>query len=646
MERMRNPLVCLLFVLSLAASGACGDDPPSASPGADAGTDTGAVPDMSNVDGDCQSVLVFVTDQTMVVANSDTTTLSVRHDDCTGTVIVGSLVSFEIVGEAGGSLLSAMTAITTADGVATLTLTAGSDAATFDIKVTAGDATSVLFNVTVSTTGIGSIDVTLSYAGELTFSGFTATLHPDTVCDDLGPFDLPVAFQSVEVPTITVHPEFSGVPALPDYAVAVVAEQASGAMGYGCADTITVASATTTDVSIEIGDIPITFDGVYELDNELDLSSVLPPSIETTLLIFAEMTDDNEPDGLGNDTTEDYGLDPAAFLLDFVYRQFCCWEAEECAGGGYSWECCQAQDFQHNYGDLELIYTENFTSWDGAQPYATGMCGALAQSWGLNPALQLMVDGWITALVPDIALKILTMVGDLSRAFTEMNIISELTVSEIYLDKTGGFTHELLRMVVDVHDFDGVVHTYEFDLADAGLSNLDYSGETTVTEDIELVIPEHSFQVDFGQLLHYVYLNVVIPTFDCDPDGDGTMAPCESTADLFRTWLDCAEIGDDIVEALVANLGISPVTDVQAESFCNLGLGLAGTYLEGEIADVTDYETIMTLSGTADAGTLNERREPTELINGVWDGTLTEETVEIGDFDGEFTGERTDDAPE
>ena len=48
----------------------------------------------------------------------------------------------------------------------------------------------------VTTSSLGSIDVQLSYEGDISFSRFNAVLYGDLACADINPFDLPTAFQS------------------------------------------------------------------------------------------------------------------------------------------------------------------------------------------------------------------------------------------------------------------------------------------------------------------------------------------------------------------------------------------------------------------------------------------------------------------
>jgi hypothetical protein len=610
---------------TLSRSGLVDDDAETGRPRPDAG-DTGEDTSLEA----CDLELTAPGGTTVGVLTGANASLSVRLADCEGIPVPsGTLVGFTAQGETGGTALMARSAATDDDGMAVVTLNAGFSEVAFEVLVEAEGAEPLTLHVTVSANPSGFITVTLTVPGPLTFDGFTPYLYAASSCALLGPYERPAAMlEGATVTSPASRPTLAGVPIGTDYVVIVLADKDRGLRGYGCADALAVLGGRETEAEVVIGELPIVFTGVYGLDNRLDLSGSLPPSVATTLQIFDEMTDDNSL--RGNHATQDYGLDPAAFLLDFVYRQFCCWEA---VGANPSWSSCRAQSFQHPWGDLSLLYIKDFMSWSGAQPVFFGMCGGL--EFG-NEAVMELVQDFILDSVPGVVLNLLQMAGDLSRAFTDMHLTSELTVAEAYLTKDSNFTHELQTMIVELHDMQGALHVFEFELRQAGLTNLAYTGETSVTDGHVLVIPEHSFRLDFGRLLLYVYRNGLLPLLDCDADRNGVTEPCTSTADLFRTWVDCSAVGVWLYENISDWISVATY-----QGYCDTGLTLAGLYVEGEIQSSIERQTVITLSGTAAAGELDGRRRALELIGGVWDGTLVEDDAEIGIFDGTFSGQRT-----
>lgn len=641
-SRARHAVAIWLLAGAGLLQTACADDPPDAiAPIEDAGgrdapvRDSAAEPDGVYDDPEvgCVPVLVFITEQAPTVSTDSGLELHVRLTDCDGTPMADTIVSFALIGDGGDSWLQADSALTDAAGEAAVMLWTGLTETTFQVEVSAEGAAPIGFDVTVFRPPTGAIRVSLVYGGGESFDRFLAFVYLGEPCGDLDPFDLSDALRSAPaLELLEGSVRFEELPPGESYLVAVQAEREGQVLGFGCTAGLSVEAGRTTEAVVDIADLPIVFSGVYDLDNRFDLSNALPPSVSTPLQVFDELTDDDDLEG--DITNESYGLDPAAFLLDFVYREFCCWEAldaePDISGFQADYYTCDAQDFQHPWGDLSAIYLYPFQFWDGAQAVFFGLCGALGS--GANEALQELVQELILENVPDVALRLLDIVGDLSRAFTEMHILSELTIGDVYIEKDGHFTHELVSMVVELHDLDGNLNTYEFALAEAGLSNLSYSAETTVSEGNVLLIPAHSFRLDFGKLLLYVYRDVLLPNLDCDPDGDGTTEPCETTGDLFATWVNCGSVG----ATLALEVGFFDASTYT--SFCKTGLDLAGYFLEGQLMNSTDYETVITIEGQCLGDDVDARRVVNTLRDGTWEGTLEEDSEVIGDFDGTFTG--------
>lgn len=616
------PLVSLTALLLLG----CGDDAPGGGNNTNEnGNYNQNCPPQMAIQGAAQLNL-------MVDAQAD---LTVQVTDCNADPITGAVVAFEIGGDDGGASLSVLSAVTGSDGLASVTLTAGSENATFDVTATTAGADSVTWAVTVTSDPIGLIVVNMTYNGDKVFDTYESYLFQNSACGGLDPFDIQGAVMgAAPVNVISAHPQFPGVPEGTNYSVGVVASFNGETLGWGCVDALTVTPGQVTDADVTIDDIPVNFNGLYYLDNHFDLTGALPPSVATVLAILDEMTDDHELDG--DAATNQWGLDPSAFLLDFVFRQFCCWSAEDTdpntQGIQADWSSCSAQSYKHDYGDLQVLYQQNFQNWEGAQPVAWGMCGVLDQSYqgmDAHKYAQDYVQGYIDDYVPDFILNLLQIIGDLSRVFTQMNILSELTVDDIDISKEGNFTHELKTLVIELHDLDGQLQTYQVDLAAAqAVPVQSYAGSTTAT-DTTLTIPPHEFQLKFGKLLQYVYLNYLLPLFGVT-----------NTGDLLALWIDCTnDVGPwlfDVVDNLLGS--VNPISEQDMINYCDQGLQAAGNYVDTSIDDWIDVTATFELQGTCEAGDLDENRTAITLVNGQWDGTITE-----GGFNASFTGTFTGD---
>jgi hypothetical protein len=577
-----------------------------------------------------QPGLFLVSPQAVNLSAAAQSELKVRYA-CDSQPYSGMLVAFEIVGDGKGSALSAASSQTDTAGEAAVTLTAGTQAATFEVKASAAGAASLTFSITVNTSNVGTISVTMHYSGLVAFTKYQAYLFQNKQCTAIDAFQVTGAVQqATPVAILSAKPQFINVTAGAGYTVAVVATKGADVLGFGCTPSITVTAGAKTDTDVTLEDIPVTYSGVYDLDNHFDLNNLLPPSVGNIVDIFDEMTDDNQVNG--SVSLDQWGVDPAAFLLDFVYKQFCHWE---CTNANPSWSNCTPGT--HAMGDLKETYrgmytTPDFKSWDGDQPLFTGACGILDQSWGANQWIQGQVQGLITTYIPDVVLNVIQMIGDLARAINHMHVKSVLTLNDIRPGRQGNFSHVLASMLFDLHDLGGTVHNIEVDLGQAGVGNLSYSGNTTVVTD-KLQIPSHTFQIKFGKLVQYIYLEALLP-----------LLGYTSTADMFQHWVDCDSVGTWLHDELVSIIGTSPSATTLA-GYCDTGLQAAGTYIDNSIANWITASTDFTLEGWAAASAVNDHRIATQL-DGVpptaeegWAGHWVEGSANAN-FTGTFTGVR------
>ncbi len=576
----------------------------------------------------CPGRLQAVTLSPMRVARDARVDLDVRYIDCLGDPAEDVQIDYAFTGPFGDATLRTRRAFTDDDGLASVELQASSSNMRLRVDVVGPGVEPIGFDIVVSSEPVGGIEVEIDEATSGVSTHFSVFLFAGANCEELDRFDPFGALAVVEpVDSIADPVAFDFIEARDDYAVLVQSFARSSVTGFGCVEAIEVLDGEITEVIVTVSDMPVVFNGVYELENQFDLAGVLPPSVEETLRVLDELTDDDSLEG--DHLRESYGIDPAAFLADIVFRQFCCWEA---TGPSPDWDSCNAQPFTHPLGDLTQLYTESFNVWEGAQPLQPSLCGML--ELGTNELVQTSIQDFIDANVPELGLALLDMTGDLARAITDMHIISELEVGEILVGKNGRFTHTLKTMIVSIRGLDGEDNVFEFDLEDAGLTNLEYSAETTTTDGVTLEIPYHTFRLDFGLLLRFIFTDILIPMLECDRDHDGRTNPCESTADLLGTWIDCADVGRSLEESF---------TFVSAsiwEGFCHAGVDWGGATIEEELARAIDAETILGLEGTCDAGELDDRFEAVTLVDGVWEGQLVEDDTSFGEFPGAFHGER------
>ena len=371
------------------------------------------------------------------------------------------------------------------------------------------------------------------------------------------------------------------------------------------------------------GDVhPIQFEGTYELENLFDFGDNLPPSVSIGLGIFDELTDDHGPDRNPQDdvpSADDMcGQDPGAFLTDFVMRQMCGWE---CLGGEDFDDC---SEINHALGDLCLLYGENFQSWDGAEQ---GLPGPLIGGCGIweNAAVpvQRMINEEIEGFVPSFSEVMPIIIGDLVRAINRANIFSQIVLEEEGVLGVP-FTHTLTEMFVRLRDFEGGFHEYRFDLADVGLSSLADSGTADVSGTL-LTLPEHSFTLHFGELVHYIYVNGLLPVLGFD-----------STAAMFSSWVDCNAVAETLHGWFDDVYGFSPGVG-SLRGYCDSGITSAGRAVENHIARAVDDDGTLVINGHVTGDDITEEGLVQTLTDGEWSGQWTE-GAESGDIAGIFMG--------
>ncbi|RLB52718.1 MAG: hypothetical protein DRJ42_14035 [Deltaproteobacteria bacterium] len=571
-----------------------------------------------------------------------TTNLTVRYVDSGGTPLAGALLEWAIVGEAAGAQLAALQATTNADGIAEMTLTAGASDTLFTVEITPPVGTGATFDIAVADTDLGSITVNMTYPGSRALIRFDAFLFDGEDCAAMDPAALPTPLRPASIVSdLTARPAFAGVAPGATYAVAVVASTGTNVAAYGCADRVVVTADADTPVDVALRDValPANFVGVWDLDNRFDFGDAVPPSVETFLDVIGELADDDVTDSAGDPSFElsdddgdgispEYGVDPGAFVIDATMDQTCHWE---CVG---SEDYASCSELNHSLGDLELIYTENFQTWDGAQSRFRGGCGSWEYIVG---DAQTMVNDQVAAALPDFAAAWGQLASDLARAITNAHFLSVLTIR----DPSAGhefevpITHELVEMVVDFRDPlsvpAGAARQRTFLLADAGLSSLTIDDVSTV-DGTTLTIPEHSFNMRFGQLTLYIYRNVLLTE----------IFGVSSTGALLATWVDCNQLATwlyDSIDSLIWPISV-PVSVGTLEGYCTTALDAVGARLEAELAGSLDADGVLTIRGTVTGSDIDEDTGRVgALVDGAWSGSFTEGAV-TGDVTGVFTGAR------
>lgn len=194
--------------------------------------------------------------------------LTVRYTDQDGEPLGGHRVQFALQGDARGSALGVVEATTDNQGLASTTLIAGNESATFEVRASAPKAT-VRASVVVSLAGAGAVDVTVLYDGGRDLDSYDVTLVPDESCDFALQQGLvgPVTFS---IPSNAPQTSFGDVVPGSHAAIAWGRDAAGAKVAEGCSEVEVVAGETTV-VAVILVDRRLDLEGSFEMQAALNV---------------------------------------------------------------------------------------------------------------------------------------------------------------------------------------------------------------------------------------------------------------------------------------------------------------------------------------------------------------------------------------
>ena len=183
-------------------------------------------------------------------------------------------------------------------------------------------------------------------------------------------------------------------------------------------------------------------------------------------------------------------------------------------------------------------------------------------------------------------------------------------------------------MHVSIRDLDGMPHDFAIDLREAGFTSV-ATDATAEIMDGTISIPEHTFMLNYGELIQYIYNNALLPAL-------GYM----STAEMLAGWIDCAAVATWLAD----NVGF--LSEMDYADACDAGITAAGAFIDSQLGSfITDASGTLSLSGTAMGADYDAVSNIAQSLDaGMWTGAWGEMSM-TGSITGTFTGTRTADAP-
>ena len=398
--------------------------------------------------------LEFLNGPTINISRGMQATLEVAYSDELGDPTPGGTVSFEVRGEALGSVLDARAVQTGDDGRASVKIRAGQSDGTFEVAARAPDADALTFEVTVSEKGAGDLRVTMTYDGVRRINGADLYLYEDGDCEQFDPTRPAPADLLQTTTSIREDVTFDGMPTRSRWTTLALALNQTGRVtAWGCVGPTEVVGGEEVPVEVPLTDLAVRMDGTWQLESHFDVGESLPSGVDSLFDAMAEMTDD--PD------------DPATYFLDLLADQID----------------------------------------DGALRFAFNAARMLT---GFDRSLNDVLLG----LAPNFVWDALDAGGDLGRALQDMQIDSVLIVGTPNSEGQVEASHQLVDLVLSL---DGRTHRFSI-ANDLGVHNATARHvPVTLVDEHTLQIGSHSVGLGVGSLARFALNEVVLPRFDHAP---------------------------------------------------------------------------------------------------------------------------------
>jgi|GEM_PF-6088764 hypothetical protein len=259
--------------------------------------------------GERQLVLVTPSGGTLGLFPADRQSLRVAYRTLPGAPVGGSKVSFAIYGDPVGSSLSADSAVTDPNGLASIEVRAAATTASFYIIISAAYAEDRRVDVAVSNEGFVSLRVSTVYTGDYSTSQVQTVqclLYDNLSCAGLGTALGQEPIRSRDKLSVGETHVFQNLPSDSNYALRCTGRNISDQLyASGCLSIPNqlLPPSLELSVSVDLVDEPLTFEGRYQLKTTFGLPNTLRP-LAGALAPWANLTDCN--------------YDPAQLLLDCI----------------------------------------------------------------------------------------------------------------------------------------------------------------------------------------------------------------------------------------------------------------------------------------------------------------------------------------
>lgn len=234
--------------------------------------------------------LTLVSSSSLALRPGTTAAIDVRFADASGVPRAGVTIAAAIEGAALDSTLGALAVTTDSTGLAHAMLVAGTEAATFRVRLSAREAAAPVFIDVGVGTSFGALLVRAPYTGMRPVTHRIVDVVPGVTCSTIAA--MPPASGGRTVTSLTDDVPIIALPTTLTYAVLVRAEGALATEAVGCADGITPAADVSTNVDVTLTEVPLGLDGSYDVHATLSGGGYVQGRVaEWTYALRASATD-------------------------------------------------------------------------------------------------------------------------------------------------------------------------------------------------------------------------------------------------------------------------------------------------------------------------------------------------------------------
>ncbi len=237
------------------------------------------------------------------------------------------------------------------------------------------------------------------------------------------------------------------------------------------------------------------------------------------------------------------------------------------------------------------------------------------------------VNDLLISIAPDLINGIKDIMADLSGLTRKFDISSSIISSKPQSTKEDMVvTHRLHSIIWNVN---GQVNEFQFD--NYGMNDPETQVHLAMTNNSQLTLGEHSFEMKFGAFLLAGLNTMIIPAVDPN---------AHNFAELVEGWVDCTQVA----QTMANNINIIGLNQPSIwEPICELSINVLGQYLEGELVKMGDDTSSLMLNGKCTFTDNNGDMYYDSMNNGIWNGsfTLRDNTAALSGSGNTFIGSRT-----